>query len=87
MSATDQKRKVMGAEPPKAVKPPDRTDQMSFLEHLEELRWRIIKGFIGIIVGVVISFVFSDFVIDKCCWVLPKPTFLCTTLLKWMPST
>ena len=25
-------------EPPKAVPAPDRTDQMSFLEHLEELR-------------------------------------------------
>lgn len=54
----------MGEQPPKVVKPPDRTDQMSFLEHLEELRWRIIKGLIGIVVGVIISFIFSDFVID-----------------------
>ncbi len=54
----------MGAEPPKAIKPPNRTDQMSFLEHLEELRWRLIKGFIGILVGVVVAAVFSDFVID-----------------------
>lgn len=64
MSVSDQQRNVMGAEPPKAVQPPDRTDQMSFLEHLEELRWRIIKGFIGILVGVTVSFIFSDFVID-----------------------
>ncbi len=54
----------MGAEPPKAVPAPDRTDQMSFLEHLEELRWRLIKGFIGIVVGVIVAAVFSDFVID-----------------------
>ena len=54
----------MGEQPPKVVKPPDRTDQMSFLEHLEELRWRIIKGLIGIVVGVIVAFIFSDFVID-----------------------
>jgi len=54
----------MGAEPPKAVPAPDRTDQMSFLEHLEELRWRLIKGFLGILVGVIVAAVFSDFVID-----------------------
>lgn len=62
--AINQKRKVMGAEPPKAVPAPDRTDQMSFLEHLEELRWRLIKGFLGILVGVIVAAVFSDFVID-----------------------
>ncbi|RNC85753.1 MAG: twin-arginine translocase subunit TatC [Balneola sp.] len=55
----------MGDPPPKVVPPPDRTDQMSFLEHLEELRWRIIKGCIGVIVGVVVAFIFSDFVIDE----------------------
>ena len=61
----NETRQIMGQEPPKAVKPPNRTDQMSFLEHLEELRWRIIKGFISIVAGVVIAFIFSDFVIDE----------------------
>lgn len=64
MPLSDQQRQIMGQEPPKAVKPADRTDQMSFLEHLEELRWRLVKGFIGILVGVIIAFIFSDFVID-----------------------
>ena len=62
--ATNQKRKVMGANPPKAVPAPDRTDNMSFLEHLEELRWRLIKGIGGILLGVIVAAVFSDFVID-----------------------
>ncbi len=55
----------MGEKPPKVVPPPNRTDQMSFLEHLEELRWRIIKGCVGVIVGVIVAFIFSDFVIDE----------------------
>ncbi|MFQ6676609.1 MAG: twin-arginine translocase subunit TatC [Fidelibacterota bacterium] len=33
---------------------------MSFLEHLEELRWRIIKALAGIIAGAVVVFVFMD---------------------------
>lgn len=61
----------MGSSVPEVVKPADRTDQMSFLEHLEELRWRIIKGMLGILVGVIVAFIFSDFVIDK---VLLGPT-------------
>ena len=60
----NEQRQIMGQEPPKASAPVNRTDQMSFLEHLEELRWRIIKGSIGIIVGVVVAFVYNDFIID-----------------------
>ena len=34
--------------------------EMSFLDHLEELRWRIIKALAAIIGGAIIAFVFSD---------------------------
>jgi len=54
----------MQSNPPKAKKPADRTDTMSFLEHLEELRWRIIKGLIGVLVGIAIAFVFADFFVE-----------------------
>lgn len=48
------------AAPPKS----DPTAQMSFLDHLEELRWSIIKGFIGVGIGVVIAFIFGDQIIQ-----------------------
>lgn len=56
----------MGAILPKA-KPPkkDPTAAMSFLDHLEELRWRILKGLAGIVGGVIIAFIFSDFFINE----------------------
>lgn len=54
----------MQSNPPKAKKPADRTDTMSFLEHLEELRWRIIKGLVGVLVGIAIAFVFADFFVE-----------------------
>ncbi len=60
---------------PKAPKPEDRTTDMSFLEHLEELRWRIIKGLIGVVIGVVVTFIFSDFFVNQVLLGPAKSTF------------
>jgi sec-independent protein translocase protein TatC len=38
--------------------------EMTFLEHLEELRWRIIHSLIGIVIGTIIAWIFIDFFID-----------------------
>lgn len=35
-------------------------DEMPFLDHLEELRWRLIKSFISILVLTIVAFAFSD---------------------------
>ena len=65
--STDRpKRSIMGKLLPKAKAPKeDPTDGMSFLDHLEELRWRILKGLIGVLAGVIIAFIFSDFFIQQ----------------------
>jgi len=34
--------------------------EMSFFDHLEELRWRIIKALIGVVIGMVLCWVFID---------------------------
>lgn len=39
--------------------------EMPFLDHLEELRWRIIKAIIGVLLATIISFVFIDFFVDQ----------------------
>ncbi len=39
-------------------------NEMHFLDHLEELRWRIIKVFIGIILGAIICWTFIDLLVD-----------------------
>ena len=44
--------------------------EMGFLDHLEELRWRIIKGLLAIIVGSAVSFVYIDQILE----ILLKPT-------------
>ncbi|MBI1938528.1 MAG: twin-arginine translocase subunit TatC [Ignavibacteriales bacterium] len=38
---------------------------MTFLDHLEELRWRIIYSLIGIAIGTIIAWIFIDFFVDK----------------------
>ena len=38
--------------------------EMGFLDHLEELRWRLIYAMLGIVVGSVVIWVFRDFVMD-----------------------
>lgn len=60
-----ENRETMTENPPKAQPPKDRTKDMSFLDHLEELRWHIIKGVGGIGLGVLIAFIFGDFFVDK----------------------
>ncbi len=44
--------------------------EMSFLDHLEELRWRLIYALIGVVLGTIIAWLFIDQLVDV---VLLKP--------------
>lgn len=39
--------------------------EMSFLDHLEELRWRIIYSLIGLVIGTIIAWIFINFFVEK----------------------
>ena len=75
-------RQIMQKNLPKAPKVEDRTKEMSFLEHLEELRWRIIKGMAGVLFGVVIAFFFSDFFVNDVLLGPTKSTFFMYDLIR-----
>ncbi|HEX4876378.1 MAG TPA: twin-arginine translocase subunit TatC [Chitinophagaceae bacterium] len=47
------------------------TVEMSFIDHLEELRWHVIRSVIAVLIGAVIVFIYSDFVVND---VLFAPT-------------
>jgi sec-independent protein translocase protein TatC len=49
-----------------------KNNEMSFLEHLEELRWHIIKALISIFVFGLVAFIFKDIVFNK---ILLAPKF------------
>ncbi len=57
---------------------------MSFLDHLEELRWHLIRSFIAIFVVAIFVFIFQSFVFDTVLFAHLKPdfptyTFFCKT--------
>jgi sec-independent protein translocase protein TatC len=45
-------------------------NEMTFLEHLEEFRWRIIYSIIGLVIGTIICWLFIDFLVEV---ILLKP--------------
>ena len=39
-------------------------DEMSFLDHLEELRWHLIRSVIAILIVAIVAFIFKDFIFN-----------------------
>ena len=54
----------------------DESVEMSFIDHLEELRWHIIRCVIAIIVGAIVIFIFINDVVDKILFAPAKPDFV-----------
>lgn len=54
---------------------------MSFLDHLEELRWHLIRSFVVIFVIAIAAFIFSDFVFNEIILAPKNPDFFTNVLL------
>jgi sec-independent protein translocase protein TatC len=55
--------------------------EMSFLEHLEELRWHIIRSILVIVVFMVIAFIFKSFIFDHIILAPKNPSFFTNRML------
>ncbi len=55
--------------------------EMSFLEHLEELRWHIIRSVAAILIFMVIAFMFKSFIFDKIILAPKSPQFFTNRIL------
>lgn len=51
-------------------------NQMSFLQHLEELRWKVVRAVIAILVGASLAFIFKGIVFDLVILAPKDPDFL-----------
>ena len=51
-------------------------DKMSFLDHLEELRWLLVRSAIGILIMASATFFVSDFIFDKIIFGPTDPNFI-----------
>lgn len=49
---------------------------MSFLDHLEELRWMLVRSTVAILVGACVAFTFSDFIFDEIIFAPKKGDFI-----------
>ncbi len=55
--------------------------EMTFLQHLEELRWHFIRSFAAIIVAAIVAFIFKNIVFDKIIFGPRTPEFLTNRML------
>lgn len=59
----------------------EKGNQMSFLEHLEELRWRLVKSAISIILFAILIWIYQTEIIDHLFLSMKDPTFITYKLL------
>ncbi len=55
----------MITDPDGRTEPSANETEMTFIEHLEELRWRIIKSAIGVLIGGVVVGIFINFIVEN----------------------
>ena len=61
----------------------DSKGEMTFIDHLEELRWHVIRSVIAVLIGAVVVFIYSDFVVDD---ILFAPTRVDFISARWLCS-
>ena len=61
--------------------PPPKEREMSFWEHLEELRWNLVRSIAAVLVLAIVAFIFKDFIFDKIILAPIRQDFLTTRLL------
>jgi len=61
----------------------DAKGEMTFIDHLEELRWHVIRSVIAVLIGAVVVFIYSDFVVDD---ILFAPTRADFISARWLCS-
>ncbi len=56
-------------------------EEMTFLEHLEELRWHIVRSFISIVLVAVFAFIYKEILFDVIIFGPSNPDFLTNSVL------
>lgn len=55
--------------------------EMTFLQHLEELRWHIIRALIAVVAGAILAFIFKNIIFDHIILAPNNPDFVTNRLL------
>lgn len=65
----------------------ERSDEMSFLDHLEELRWHIVRASIAIMILAVVAFIAKHVVFDLILFAPKSPDFATYRFFCWMGNS
>jgi len=68
----------------KVTKPKKTNEEMSFLEHLEELRWHLVRASVAILFGAIFVFINVKFIMDKILFAPKYPWFITNKVFAWM---
>lgn len=58
--------------------------EMSFMEHLEELRWTLMRSAFAVVTGMIVAFCFKQFVFDTIILAPQRPDFITYRVFCWM---
>lgn len=61
----------------------DAKGEMTFIDHLEELRWHVIRSVIAVLIGAVAVFIYSDFVVNDILFAPTRSDFISA---RWLCS-
>jgi sec-independent protein translocase protein TatC len=65
----------------------DSYKEMGFLDHLEELRWVLVRAVMSILFGAVVAFIFSGFIFDNLILLPKSPEFFTNRILCLLAET
>lgn len=60
---------------------PPKETEMSFWEHLDELRWHLVRSIIAVLLLAIVAFIFKDFIFNRIILAPMRDDFLTTRLL------
>jgi len=61
----------------------DTNAEMSFIDHLEELRWHVIRSVIAVLIGAIVVFIYSDYVVSQILFAPTRSDFISA---RWLCS-
>ena len=85
-SDTDTYPGVQGDGATGEAEAPDEQAVMSFLDHLEELRWTLLKAGTGILITTIVCAFFSEWIVDRILIGPTRPSFFMYSLLGMSPE-
>jgi len=75
---------LTGKEQKKLKAPKTNNEEMSFLEHLEELRWHLVRASAAVVVGAVVCFIKAEFILDQILFAPKKSGFITNRAFAWV---